>query len=168
MSGTEDSGTRRSAGRRSDPPVLRDGMNYEDWAHDVEVWQIQTDLPLAKQGAAIYLSLEGDAKKNCKSISVASLKGEDGVNFILSKLKSLYALDENKAAYNAIRDWETYRRSGDMEINDFIHEWERRYDLVVARGNKLSDGALAYWLLKAANLSETKQAIVKATINKLL
>ena len=49
-----ESGSRRSAGRRSDPPVLRDGMDYEDWAHDVEVWKIQTDLPLAKQGAAIY------------------------------------------------------------------------------------------------------------------
>ena len=62
------------AGKRIDPPKLKDGEDYEEWAREIEIWQIVTDVPKDKQGALIYLSLEGQPRQCCKSISTDKLK----------------------------------------------------------------------------------------------
>ena len=43
------------------PPTLGDGENYEQWFKDIKIWQMFTDLPKAKQGAALFLTLSGKA-----------------------------------------------------------------------------------------------------------
>ena len=69
--------------RNRDPPILNDDDDYEEWAREIEIWQIMTDLDVTKQGASIYFSLRGKARKCCKTINVEELQGEDGVKKLL-------------------------------------------------------------------------------------
>ena len=97
------------AGRRSkEPPKLDDGDDYDEWAREIDIWRIVTDVSEEKQGAAIYLSLEGKARQCCKSIEVAKLKGKDGVKILLDKLKDLYAKDSEQLAFQAYEEFESF------------------------------------------------------------
>ena len=37
------------------PPVLKDGVVYSTWRHELEAWQLLTDLAVEKQAIQIYL-----------------------------------------------------------------------------------------------------------------
>lgn len=54
-----------------------------------------------------------------------------------------------------------------MEIQDYINEFDRKYQKIKAKGMELPEGVLAYRLLKSANISSEKQALVRATIANL-
>ena len=69
------------AGRRVHPPKLVDGDDFEEWEREIEIWKLVTDVPEEKQGASIYLSLEGKAKFCCKTIEIEKLKGMVLMNF---------------------------------------------------------------------------------------
>ena len=50
------------AGKRCDPPLLTDEVDFEDWEREIKIWQMATDVAESKQGARIYLSLQGKAR----------------------------------------------------------------------------------------------------------
>ena len=43
--------------------MLGDEVNFDSRVHEVEMWQCATTLEKQKQGPALYLSLEGKARK---------------------------------------------------------------------------------------------------------
>ena len=51
-----------------------------------------------------------------------------------------------------------------MSMVDFINEFERLYNNIKKYGMELLTGALAYRLLKSAEISEDKQRLAKATL----
>ena len=80
-----------------------------------------------KQGSAIYLFLDEDIRKTC-DIKVKDLNSYDGVNFLLCKLKSLFAKDINQVAIIAYDKFEMFKRPANINIVDFINEFERLYN----------------------------------------
>ena len=116
------------AGKRCDPPLLTDEVDFEDWEREIKIWQMATDVAESKQGARIYLSLQGKARENCKTIDVKDLEGASGVTVLLEKLKKLYGKDDAQMLFKIIEDFESYQRPVNMDIKDFLNEWERRYD----------------------------------------
>ena len=92
------------ADRRIPPPPLKDGDDFEEWEREIQIWQLVTAIPEAKQGASIYLSLEGKARECCKTIPVAQLQGPDGVTVLIAKLRNLYAKDAEETAFRAYED----------------------------------------------------------------
>ena len=153
--------------RRCDPPVLSDDVEFEEWEREIKIWQLATDVEKSKQGARIYLSLEGKARENCKSIEIKDLGGENGVAVLIEKLKKLYGKDEAQVLFKIIEDFESYQRPVDVDVKDFLNEWERRYDKCLKKKATWQDNVLAYKLLKAANLNEDKQLLIRATISSL-
>ena len=150
-----------------DPPALNDGDDYDEWAREVKIWQLVTDIAKAKQGALVYLSLQGKARECCKSIEIEKLQGDHGIDILLDKLKELFAKDSEQAAFMAYEKFETYIRPKDVDMNDFINEWERRYGKIKEKAMELPDGVLAYRLLKSANIDSIKQTMVRSSIAKL-
>ena len=150
-----------------DPPALKDGDDFEEWAREVKIWQLATDIAKAKQGALVYLSLQGKARECCKSIEIEKLGGDGGIDILLAKLKELFAKDSEQAAFMAYEQFETYIRPKDVDMNDFINEWERRYGKIKEKAMELPDGVLAYRLLKSANIESIKQTMVRTSIAKL-
>ncbi|GAB1599884.1 hypothetical protein Ahia01_000265900 [Argonauta hians] len=155
------------AGRRIQPPIFEDGADFYEWEREIEIWALVTDIPEEKQAAAIYLTLEGKAKDCCKSLKVSELKGASGTEKLMTKLKQLYAIDNEQRIYQAYEEFENYTRPTNISMTDFLNEWERRYNQLKARDIELPDAVLAYRLLKSAKLSSEKQALVRATVSKL-
>ena len=72
------------------PPSLKIIDDSEKWLHETEIWQCLTDLDKNKQGPAIYLSLDNKIGKMCSDIQVKDLHNDDGVEILITKLKSLF------------------------------------------------------------------------------
>ena len=54
-----------------------------------------------------------------------------------------------------------------MKIAYYCNEFDIRYNVIKEKKMELPEGVLAYRLLKSANLSKEKQALVCATVNTL-
>ena len=150
-----------------DPPILNDGDDFDEWAREVKIWQLVTEIDKTKQGALVYLSLQGKARECCKSIPITDLQGADGIDKLIARLQELFAKDSEQAAFMAYEKFETYKRPKDVDMIDFINEWERRYGKIKEKKMVLPDGVLAYRLLKSANIDEIKQTMVRSSIASL-
>ena len=155
------------AGKRVQPPLFSDGTDFDEWEREIDIWSMVTDIPEEKQGAAIYLSLEGKARDCCKTIKVEELKGKTGKNTLMTKLRDLYAIAKEQSMYHDYEEFETYTRPSNVSITDFLNEWERRNEKLKKNKLDLPDGVLAYRLLKSANLEPDTQALVRATVTSL-
>ena len=52
---------------------------YENWKHEIEIWQAFTDLAPKKQSTAIFLTLQGKARKAALEIEIKDLTDDQGV-----------------------------------------------------------------------------------------
>ena len=82
---------------------------------------------------------------------------------MITKLKSLFAKDINEAALLAYDKFEQFKRPVDMNIIDFINEFERLYNNIKKYVMEHPTGVLAYRLLKSVGVSEDKQQLARAT-----
>ena len=153
--------------RLSSPPLLQDTKSYDDWLKLVDVWQRVTDLD--KQGPAILLSLEGEAQETALQIKTEDLIKDTGVATIIDHLNNLFKKDDIVKKYQALEHFDSYRRPSNVNINQYIVEFEKRLYKTKAQGTKWegADDILSYRLLKNANLSESKEQLAKATVTGL-
>ena len=149
------------------PPPLNKVEDINDWIRELEIWQCVTDLESTKQGPAIYLSLSQKIRQECADISVNELNAENGVTLLINKLKDLYAKDTDQLSYTAYEQFETFCRPIEMNLTDYINEFERLYNKIKVYKMELPTGVLAYRMLKSANISEEKQQLVRATLDAL-
>ena len=149
------------------PPSLEKCTSYETWLKEIEIWQTFTDLDPKKQGAAIFLTLEGQAREAVLELEVAKISATDGVKQIINKLDSLFLKDKTQSAFEAYDCFEKFRRPAEMSMSDYINEFERLKSKIESYKMSLSTDVMAYRLLKSANLSETHEQLAKATIPEL-
>ena len=93
------------------------------------------------------------------------MNSDDDVDILLCKLKSLFAKDINQAAFTAHDKFEMFKRPANMDIADFINEFERLYNNIKKYDMELSTRMLAYRLLKSVDISEDKQQLARATMS---
>ena len=147
------------------PPKLNSIYDFEDWLGETEIWQYLTDLDKKNQGPAIYLSFDENIRKTCCDIKVKDLNGDDGVDILLCKLKSPFAKDISQTTIIAYGKFEIFKRPANMNIVDFMEEFERLYNNIKIHDMELSTGVLAYRLLKSADISEDKQQLARPTMS---
>ena len=99
--------------------------------------------------------------------SKKDLNSDDGVEILITKLKSLFAKDTNQAAFLANDKFESFQRHVDMNIIDFINEFERLHNNIKKYDMELPTGVFAYSLLKSVGISEEKQRLARATLSSL-
>ena len=148
------------------PPAYnpeREGDDYASWKTDVEVWQMVSTLDKAKQGPALYLSLEGSARDKVRGIDKTILNSDEGVKEILRMLDEVYLKDQSTRAYCAFRDFVEYRRKSGQDFATFHVQFENLYREVEIHEMKLPTGAVAYFLLQAANLPEDNERLARVT-----
>ena len=146
------------------PPTSSCIEEFEGWHHETETWQGLNDLEKDKQGPAIYLSLNEKIRKMCSDIKVKDLNSEDGMDILIKTLKSLFSKVTNQAAYFAYNKFELFKRPVDLNIVDFINEFERLYNNMEQYEIELPKGVLASRLLKSADIAEDKQQLAIATL----
>ena len=150
------------------PPLMKDGLSYEDWKSDVNIWSDVTELDEKKQGGAVFLTLEGKAQATVRAgVTRTEMTASDGLKKIITCLDSLFMEDATRSAFNSFEHFTEFRRASDMSIENFLIEFNIRYSKLKTLEMTLPEGILAYYLLKCANLSEEQQNICKATCDKL-
>ena len=74
--------------------------------------------------------------------------------------------DENLEAFSAYEKFEQFCRPDDMNIKDYIIQFERLNNKLIACNTKLPEGVLAYRLLKSAGITKEQEQLAKATVVK--
>jgi hypothetical protein len=150
------------------PPEMRDGLLYEDWKKELEIWCSFTDLDKKRQGPAIFLTLKGKARETVLAdVDSAKLKDDTGVKEITTALDKLYVKDKSESAFVAFENFIKFKRSTNMSIKDFSIEFNLRLSKIKTHKMDLPDGVLAYYLLSSANLTEEQTSLCRATCAKL-
>ena len=147
---------------------MREGLSYEDWKSDINIWSDVTELAAEKQGGAVFLTLVGKAQATVRAgVTRAEMKTADGLTKILTCPDGLYQEDAARSAFAAYEHFTEFKRSRDMSIEDYLIEFNIRYSKIKSLKMELPDGVLAYYLLKCASLTEEQSNICKATCDKL-
>lgn len=148
------------------PQFSEDG-DFDAWVHDLELWEVVTELPKKKQGPVVYLSLNSKVRQACSALTKEELNEEDGLNKLVNKLKELYGITEDQAMFNAYEKFETFHRSKTMSIGDYVNEFEQLNQKLKSFKIELPTAVLAYQLLKNADLLKATRELTRATVPSL-
>ena len=151
------------ASRDKTPPLLSETENYTNWKKAVAIWSNFTSLPDTKQGAALFLTLQGSARDAALELSQDAISSATGLNQVLRRLDDLYLKDETLQKYEAFEAFDSFRRPSHMSIPEFLHAFNLLSNKLQSYGTTISDDLLAFKLLKAANLSPDHEKLAKAT-----
>ena len=147
---------------------MSDGLTYEDWKTELQIWANVTDLDKKKQGSAVFLSLQGKARETVRaSCSPTDMSRDDGLESITKALDKLYLKEASQDQFENFDSFISFRRPSTMPIKDYIIEWDLKYKRLASHKMALPDGVQAYALLKSANLSNQQEQLCRATCFEL-
>ena len=90
------------------------------------LWETFTDLSAEKRAPAICLCLTGRARDAVLELDITKLNSVTGIKELIAKLDTLFLKDTEQRIYGAYDDFEKFKRNSDMNINDYIIEFEKR------------------------------------------
>ena len=147
------------------PPDPSSSNSYVLWRKDALIWQKLTGVAKAKQGLALQYACRGNARihEAVTNIDDARVECDDGFKNVLAVLDALFKLDEKDEEMKAYQEFETARREDGQTIADFINQFDELYKKTKDHGNVMTENLLALKLMRAANLTNTQQLIIKAS-----
>ena len=151
------------ASRDKAPPLLSETENYTNWKKAIAIRSNFASLPETKQGAALFLTLQGSARDAALELSQDAISSATSLTHVLSRLDDLYFKDETLQKYDAFKAFDSFRWPSHMSIPEFLHAFNLLSNKLQSYGTTISDDLLAFKLLKAANLSPDHEKLAKAT-----
>jgi hypothetical protein len=128
------------------PPKLGPDTNYETWKNEIEMWRLVTDLDKRKQALAVALSLTGKAREVALEIDADELNRNDGLTRLLNSLDKVFEKEAKDLSYAAYTEFDKFRMTSDMSMEDYIIEFERLYNKCRKHRMILPDAILAFKL----------------------
>ena len=110
----------------------------------VRVWTKFTDLPPEKQGAAMFLLLNGETLDATLELEEEVICGKSGVKSIMACLDKLYKKDDTLSKFHVLESFETYKRLSTLYIPEYTIEFEKPLHNVKNYGREMSDDILPY------------------------
>ena len=141
-----------------------DESSYECWKKDIDIWCELTDLDVKKRALAIHLSLTGRARIASSELEVSDLKKDNGVNILLAKLDGIFLAEKGRRQFAVFHDLYNLRRKEEVNINDFVTEFEHAYFKFGREDMTLPDAVKAFMLLSACNLGDSDVQLVMSAI----
>ena len=149
------------------PPALGPDTSYESWKNEIAIWKLVCDVDKKKQALAVALSLSGKARQKALEIPVADLNKDDGIETLITALDDIFLLNKVDQAYAAYSKFDTFKKSGNITMSDYIIEYERLYHQCTKHGMAMPDAVLAFKLLDNSNLSPTERQLALTAANDL-
>ena len=142
--------------------------NYAKWSKKFKIWQNITEVEKKKQAGFLLLRLdEYTSESVLEAVTTDQINSDEGVQKILDHMDTLYKKDATIAAFEMVEQFENFRRPPNQPMAEFVPEFEKWWNKVKGEGTTMSDNILAYKLMKAANLSENEEQLVKASIDEI-
>ena len=150
------------------PPVLSDVDNIDSWFHDLQIWNLEMcNWFREKATRTFYLSLPQKIRNSCRDVTVSEFNKDDSLNLLINKVEKLYVKDSKASAYLAYEKFESFQHPTDMNIINYLNEFERHYYDGQRYEMTLPSGVFVYQVLKSNNLTPEKQQLARATITEL-
>ena len=144
------------------PPVLREGVPYAGWLHDLSAWEIITDTDPEKQALQVYLyGLEGRYKDLISKIPVEKLKKAGGIKVITDKLGPFCAEDVARQQFECFEKLMTYRRKYNLPVNEGLLEFDSIVSDMQNLQMELPGAVMACLVLKAMNLPDNSDKLAR-------
>lgn len=148
----------------TNPPVFSACKPYDRWKIELEAWTKVTKLSKKQQGLAVALSFPEGSQVRDKVFSeleINQLDADDGIEKLISFLDGVYLQDELVRAYEAWSDFDKYRKSDNILMEDYIMEYKKLYNKVKkCGGTDISVPILAFKLLDGACLTQKDRQLV--------
>ena len=148
------------------PPKLDNCSSFESWEKAIGLWKMITDMSDNKKGPALILSLSDKDRDLALELDTTVITAADGVDKIIEKLGKKYKKDTIDTAYDTFESFIHFKKEN-MKMNDYVNEFEARYNKAKKHGFELTSSTRAYFLLNQCQLSEENKKLIKATISKL-
>ena len=122
-------------------------MTYAEWKKELDIWSDFTDLDAERQGGALFLTLTGKARQAVLAgVSRDKIKETTGLKAITKCLDDLFEKDKSQSSFTAYEDFTSYRRSKNCSIQEYLVEFNIKYNKVKSFEMVLPDGVLAFYL----------------------
>ena len=101
------------------PPIFNPEVDddYMSWKRDVGVWKLFTETKAEKQGAAVYLSLQGKARECVRPLDTNKIGSATGFDEVLAQLDKTYLVDETTRMFCALKEFYEYRRESGIDFS---------------------------------------------------
>ena len=153
------------------PPDFAKCKTYEQYKVELEAWQAITDLPKEKQAIAVALSLPqtpdttGIRERVFEELELSDLKKEDGMKTLTDYLDKNLGKDDLVDSLEKFEDFEDYTRRSGQSINDYVAEFDQKYNKLRKLKMELPSAILAFKLLKRANITQEERLLVLTGMN---
>ena len=152
------------------PSFVSNEKTYERWKTEIKAWELVTDVPQAKRGTVIALSLpDNDSSKIREQVfeelSIDDLGKETGLKILLDFMDLKLGKEDLEDSLEKYEEFKNYKRSKNQKITEFIIEFEQKYNRIAKKDIKLPGEILAFELLSNANISKQDKMLVLTGID---
>lgn len=135
------------------PPLFKEGMDYDQWKNELKIWQLVTELDKEKMALAVTLTLTGKAREAALGITAADLNKAAGMKTLTDKLDGIFEKEKKDHTYEVYRTFESLTRDENVSMSDYCVEFDQKYQKCKDKQMVLPDAVLAFKLLDKANLT---------------
>ena len=134
------------------------------------MWAEVTELPKAKMGIVVALSLPENDKTRIRDqvmedVKLEDLKKYDGLETLIKFMEKKLGKDDLEDSLEKYEEFKNCRRKSEQKISGFIIEFEQRYNRIANKGIKLPQEILCFELLSNANISKQEKMLVLSGID---
>ena len=150
-------------------PLYDPDKSYDIYKSALELWEVVTDLPKKKRGAAVALSLPDNDRCSLRStvlekLDNATLAAETGLDSLKELLNELLGKDDLEDCLSKYEEFGDYVRTTET-ISEYIRVFETRYIKIKNEGIILPQEVLAFELLRKASISSDDKKLVSTGLN---
>ena len=96
-------------------PTLDKNDSFENWEKSVRIWELVTDVPAVKRGAALLMVLTGKDRDVAHELSIAEINCTEELVKILDKLGKIYKKDQVDTAFEIFESFIRYKRDSNVK-----------------------------------------------------
>ena len=147
--------------RDREPPPPYDGENPETtfslWERNVQLWEYETDVPMAKRGVKVLRVLLGTARTAVEDIPFDEIACEDGLKNVMRRLRDFFTPHLEVSLPRAF-EMAVYgqSRQGKEGFGEYIARLDRAFARLKKEGVDLPESAQGYILYRQAALNEAQ------------
>ena len=147
------------------PPPGFKGKSYEQYRVELDAWESITDVVKTKQAVTIAFSLPEEhasriREKVFTELKLENLNKDDGLKTLTTFMDSKLKKDDISDSWHKFNDFDECKRETGQSINDFIANFDQKYQKVVKKGITLPSEIVAFMMLKRSHLGREERLLV--------
>ena len=153
-------------------PKFNSDKPYERYKQEIKAWGRTTTVEKKRQALTIALSLPEDDPSNIRDkvfneLDLEELEKDEGVEVLLKYFDKQFGRDDLTVMYEKYIDFDRCKRKDGQKINEFILEFEQKYNACAKRsaGTTIHPVILGLKLIDSSNLKTMERKLVLSGVD---